>query len=385
METPTILITDAQSRQALAAARSLGRAGYRVLTADTERLTLGGASCFAVKSFTYPDPRADEAGFVAKLQQKILRERITMILPMADRSLVALARHAQEFGSVLLPFPNLQTVMMARDKSQTLELARSMGIPIPKSLLVRSIEEIPHIRTFPVLLKPIEGSGSRGIRIVASSANLHATASQVLAQFGPFLAQELIPHDGPEIGCYMLCDSSSRPVASLLQKRIRSFPARGGPSTLRTTFHDDHILTQSIEILRRIGWRGVAMVEWKVDPRDGIPKLMEINPRFWGSLEGSIAAGVDFPRLLSETFTGKPPTTPPPYPDGHLSRWFFPGDLLWLCTSGFSLKNLAAFLRSSFVHDDVWSFRDPMPFFASILISLRHLLHPRHRAYFLQR
>lgn len=54
----------------------------------------------------------------------------------------------------------------------------------------------------------------------------------------------------------------------------------------------------AIRLLRELNWYGLAMVEFKVDPRDGVPKLMEINPKLWGSLNLAIASGVDFPALL---------------------------------------------------------------------------------------
>jgi predicted ATP-grasp superfamily ATP-dependent carboligase len=55
---------------------------------------------------------------------------------------------------------------------------------------------------------------------------------------------------------------------------------------------------QAETLLKSLNWHGIAEVEFRVDLRDGIPKLMEINPRFWGSLEVAVRSGVDFPYLL---------------------------------------------------------------------------------------
>lgn len=385
MEKPTILITDGQSRQALAAVRSLGRAGLHVMIAEREKITLAGCSRFAAKTFVYPDPTEDEDGCVSALETIILAEHVTMVLPMTDRSLIPLAKNAKEFSTTILPFPSLETIMIARDKSHTVDLAKEVGVPTPKTVTIRSLTDLASITTFPVFLKPSMGSGSRGIRIVRSMEEFRTESTTMLREFGTFLAQEIIPREGAEIGCYVLCGPDHRPVASLIQKRLRSFPAHGGPSTLRVTMHDAHILEESVRLLAHIGWLGPAMVEWKVDPRDGIPKLMEINPRFWGSLEGSISAGVDFPLLTYRTFTDNPPSALPSYRDGMLSHWFFPGDLLWFLTSGINWKNLRAFLQSFLVHDDIWSWSDPLPFFGSMVISMLHLFNWKQRAYFLKR
>ncbi len=60
-----------------------------------------------------------------------------------------------------------------------------------------------------------------------------------------------------------------------------------------------------LSLLKSLNWIGVAMAEFKVDPRDGIPKLMEVNPRFWGSLHLAIVSGVDFPYLILKMAEGR--------------------------------------------------------------------------------
>ena len=87
-------------------------------------------------------------------------------------------------------------------------------------------------------------------------------------------------------------------------------------------------------LLRALGWTGVAMVEFKVDARDGVAKLMEINGRFWGSLQLAIDAGVDFPAILLDTVTGAALDDAPTYQVGVQSRWLW-GDADSLLTTLF--------------------------------------------------
>jgi predicted ATP-grasp superfamily ATP-dependent carboligase len=61
---------------------------------------------------------------------------------------------------------------------------------------------------------------------------------------------------------------------------------------------DPRLLEEAERLLEGLKWHGVAMVEFKHDARDGVPKLLEVNGRFWGSLQLSVDAGVDFPHLL---------------------------------------------------------------------------------------
>jgi predicted ATP-grasp superfamily ATP-dependent carboligase len=82
-------------------------------------------------------------------------------------------------------------------------------------------------------------------------------------------------------------------------------------------------------ILDHIAWHGVAMVEFKVSA-DGTPYLMEINGRFWGSLQLAIDAGVDFPWMLYQLATGQTVDPVDRYVTGVRSRWLM-GDLVRLC------------------------------------------------------
>ena len=83
-----------------------------------------------------------------------------------------------------------------------------------------------------------------------------------------------------------------------MHRRIRERLVMGGPSTCAESVYDSKLLDYGLRVLKNLKWHGVAMVEFKKDSIDGEFKLMEINPKFWGSLDLAIASGVDFPYLL---------------------------------------------------------------------------------------
>jgi predicted ATP-grasp superfamily ATP-dependent carboligase len=98
-------------------------------------------------------------------------------------------------------------------------------------------------------------------------------------------------------------------------------------STLcESTSVDPEALEYGTRLLSHLGWHGVAMVEFKRDDRDGALRLMEINARFWGSLQLAIDAGVDFPGILVDIAMGQEPPALPAYRLGARSRWLL-GDL----------------------------------------------------------
>ena len=127
------------------------------------------------------------------------------------------------------------------------------------------------------------------------------------------------------------------------------------------------------------------MVEFKRDVRDGVPKLMEINGRFWGSLQLAIDSGVDFPRLLVqgvETGTFEPQSD---YRLGVRTRWFW-GDVDSLLVSLFGsalapepprrLQAMSQFMRffGRGLHYDNPKWADPVPFLFESYTWLRRTL-----------
>jgi predicted ATP-grasp superfamily ATP-dependent carboligase len=89
---------------------------------------------------------------------------------------------------------------------------------------------------------------------------------------------------------------------------------------------DQSLVEQSFRLLKAIGWEGVAMVEYKMDKCEDVPRLMEVNPRFWGSLQLAIDSGMNFPLLLYRLAINEEVAPAFDYEVGVKSRWLL-GDL----------------------------------------------------------
>jgi predicted ATP-grasp superfamily ATP-dependent carboligase len=122
--------------------------------------------------------------------------------------------------------------------------------------------------------------------------------------------------------------NQGEPIVQFAHRRLREKPPSGGVSVFRESIALPQVMTDyAIRLLQHVHWHGVAMVEFKVDQQTGEPMLMEINGRFWGSLQLAIDAGVDFPYLLYKLFTGQEiPPNATDYQIGVTSRWLL-GDL----------------------------------------------------------
>jgi predicted ATP-grasp superfamily ATP-dependent carboligase len=125
--------------------------------------------------------------------------------------------------------------------------------------------------------------------------------------------------------------------------------------------HHPQIEELGIRLLRALQWYGVAMVEFKVDPRDNQPKLMELNPRFWGSLALAIHAGVDFPYLLYKMAMGEEFDPALDYKEGVRCRWLLPGDILHFLTNPQRFHLTPSFFQFRGMAYDILSRDDPMP------------------------
>ena len=237
-----------------------------------------------------------------ELERTNANSQKAVLFPMEDASLNWVAKHrelVERHAYLLIPPP--EALKIAQDKGRTLGLATELGIPCPKTWEPKSAMEFTEIvLSMPIgsfIVKPRSGSGSMGVSYGDSRT---AKAWQdIWAKFGAMLIQERVPPEGRGQGVSLLMDGNGKCVATFVHERLQQYPNSGGPSSDRKSIHAPQLLEWSLALLHRLQWRGVAMVEWKLDPRDGKPKLMEINPRFWGSLELAVRAGVDFPTLYA--------------------------------------------------------------------------------------
>jgi predicted ATP-grasp superfamily ATP-dependent carboligase len=129
------------------------------------------------------------------------------------------------------------------------------------------------------------------------------------------------------------------------------------------------------------------MLEWRTDPRDGHPHLLEINPRFVGSLALAIAAGVDFPTLLYDVAVTGDCAPVTSYPSGVRCRWLVPGDLLHFVSNPARMALEPSFFqfRDANLHYDDWASDDPLPSLAEVAIVVGQALRPRMWRYVFDR
>src|SRR6266404_3625544 len=333
-----VLILDGNTRSALAATRSLGMKGVHVVVADVAKRSLAGASRYCSESFTYPSPASHLEGFLATVKTECSQRGIGVILPMTELSTSTVLKHGKEFKSLRVPFAELKAFETVTDKWRLFKLAQQLNLSIPKTQFVTDISSLGDISQelkLPVVLKPHRSMiASRG-RWIATSVQYARSVEElkeIAARYEyfsqhPFMIQEYIP--GQAEGVFALFDRG-KPIVFFGHRRLRERPPTGGVSVLSESIEPNpEAKKMARAILKTVGWHGVAMVEFKVSA-GGTPYLMEVNGRFWGSLQLAIDAGVDFPWLLYQLATGRAVDPVDDYATGVRSRCLL-GDLIRLC------------------------------------------------------
>lgn len=326
-------MTDGDNRAALAVTRSLGRAGHDVIVGEKRTPSLAQTSRYCTRRVVYPDPASESEGFVECLARTVRQQQIEVLLPIADITTFLVTDHRERFEpSCAVPFAEASVVARAADKVDLVQTAERLGVPVPRSVVVADPARIPQTGLdFPLVIKPRQSRVRAGGRWMSSVVSFAANAEELARDMAsrpphefPVMLQERI--EGPGLGVFALYHHG-RAAAFFSHRRVRERPPWGGVSVLSESIPmSPQARDCATQLLDALGWHGVAMVEFKQDIRDGVPKLMEINGRFWGSLQLAIDAGVDFPALLVEGVRGGRPAPQPPYRVGVQNRWFW-GDV----------------------------------------------------------
>jgi len=291
----------------LAAIRSLGRAGVRVLAVDHRPSALGFRSRYAER-FVSPDPHVDETRFVAFI--RALGE--VVVFPTHDEALNVIARHLGDLP-VVAPFPGWDVLERVQSKRAQLEQAEAASVDVPSTVYPVSAAEARAAATelgLPVLVKPEHPVGFK--QHFRRQAFRCATLDEVedaftrAEEFGP-MVQELVPGGDDTlytVGSYLQRDGT--PLGVFSGRKLRQTPPGIGTCRVGEAVWVDEAVDAALRLLHAFGYYGLSQVEFKRDPRDGRFKLMEINPRLWQWHGLASACGVDLPRIAYSDLVGEP-------------------------------------------------------------------------------
>lgn len=289
----------------LACIRSLGKRGVHTIAASADSSPASAQSKYCGEFQQVASPWNDVDAYARDLLALAERPDVRTLVPLREPDIYVLSKHRDEFAEyVSTPWMDFDGIRGVQDRLRLVDAAREAGVGTPVSGLADDWEHWGET----TVVKPRDSlhvedgtPGYGGVHFFDSGEEPDVDALTAEMNHVP-LAQEYVP-GSEERGFFALYDHGD-PVVTFQHRRIRSYKYAGGASVFRKSVRDPALDDAGQRLLDALDWHGLAMVEFKRDPRDGEYKLMEINPRFWGSLSLPVAAGVDFPYWYYQLATG---------------------------------------------------------------------------------
>jgi D-aspartate ligase len=300
--------------QGLGIVRSLGRRGVPVCVIDDEH-SISRFSHYATYSMRLPNLR-DEHRIIDGVLDigRRLGLKGWVLYPTREEIVAAFSRGRTVLAEYFrVPTPEWSAVQWAWDKRNTYHLANQLGIPTPRTWYPQNLDDLREIESeLPLVIKPaikehfIYASGVKAWR----ADNPHELTKRFLqaAQLvnpGEVMVQEMIKGDGRQQFAYCAFFKDGEIVGGMAVRRRRQHPPEfGRASTFVETIDLPDIEKSSKRFLSAANYYGLVELEYKLDPKDGQYKLLDVNARTWAYHSLGLQAGVDFPFMLYADQTG---------------------------------------------------------------------------------
>lgn len=335
-----LLVTNTRNAQAYAIIRALRSHSRKVVATMEGESRLAGRLCHAANSrlvdqrYYVPFPAADwrrgrvqrenseqEEAYIQAVLRICEEEKIDVIFPSFDAHVYLFSKNKERFEKlgIAIPVPDYEVVIIPLDKYRTIQAAKEAGFPYPRTYLPESEDDIRRIAQelgFPLVIKPRFTAAGRGIEMVTALSELLEKVPLVKQSHGMPVLQEYIP-GGRAQDCYFVLDKKGDLKVAFSDWNLRNFFRLNTnlPAVTETT--PPHSYTsQAADLVRTLGWWGGIQVETKIDPRDGVAKLMEINPRLGRRLWRRTEIGINEPLMCVKIARGEEVEPVSQYPAG---------------------------------------------------------------------
>lgn len=361
-----VLILEGYAKQCLPLIRAFRKLGCEVSALCSSRLDVAYASRYTNHKIKGVCNRDDEEGTTNQIRELLKTGNYDVVIPTVDFSASILAKNKKEFSQYCKVLANDWDVYeIAGNKNKTMKICMENNIPCPKTLIgVASIKDVANSDLkYPIVIKPKTGYGAIGFKRIESKNDLISLFEESSINPADYVFQEYIPQTDLQYECAMFVDNNNAVKTSVVFSKNRWFPINGGSSTLNITVLRPDIVDSCSKLLKLINWRGPADIDLIQDPRDGIAKIMEINPRVSGSVKITFLAGTNQGRQMLELLYGDEVTQYESYLIDRRLRCS-QTDFLWFLKSPNRFKTKPSYFNRRHTKDQVFSLSDPIPWFA---------------------
>jgi biotin carboxylase len=298
-----LLVTNTRNTQAYVVIRALRPHAQKIIVTIygksplEARLSHAANSRLVDKRYHVPSPVADwragriqrenterEEAYIQAVERICEKENIDTIFPTWDPKVYVFSKNKERFAKmgVVIPVPDYDALITPLDKYRTIRAAEEVGLPCPKTCLADSDDDLRRIAAdigFPMVIKPRHASGGRGFAIVRDFTELAQSVERLIKKHEKVMIQECIPGQSAQSISLLLDKQGSLKVVSGTENHRSFFRIPQNFSTVSESVEPYPYVALAAKLARNLGWWGCVNVQMKVDARDGVPKLMEINPR----------------------------------------------------------------------------------------------------------
>lgn len=292
------LVANAKSASSLAVIRSLGCKGINITGASDIMSDFPLYSKYCRKKILLRSDPEDIDTRLDELLDILKNNHFDVFLPvMSENSLLALAKRKNDFEKYTrITLPSFDQLSLLNNKASVSSLLAELGLPRPKTYFVESdliLDSIKKDAVFPLVIKAFRGEGATGIKVITNPEDLVRCYHDINKNYGPAMIQEFI--HGTKHTAVFLLNKNSEVRRFFVHQAIREYPISGGPTCFLKSVKYDPIFEDGLKLLKRVHFTGLASMEFIVDEKDGRPKIIDVNPRFYGPLQCAVAAGADLP------------------------------------------------------------------------------------------
>ena len=292
-----VLITGATWKIGIASAYSLAKNGHTVIGTDDRPLPFKVHSRH-LKSYYTHAPYNDNK-FYEDILSIIKKENPDVLIPFGGTGQISFNKNEiKKYVNILVPdYDSYSTVY---NKKKTYNLCKESGVSAPNRFTDNEAEcLLKKEKNIKLVIKPdFDIGGARGLYFACNLEELEKARINILNQFGTYVIEEYIPGSSSMRAVQLIFNKENEISSYFILKKIRQWPVTGGITAYAESSQERELLEFVAPLFKKCLWEGPVELEIIIDERDNKPKLIEINPRFAGSIAFAIQSGVNFPLIV---------------------------------------------------------------------------------------
>ena len=294
-----ILITEGNNKAVLGIIRNIGIKHDIDVISNVKNYIIHSKYCNSLKIIKNCH---DESLYIESIIKLLNETKYDLIVPVGATSVKFISNNFERISKLTKVFvADIDVIEIALNKDKTFEHAKEASVLVPKTYGFESLQDVEKNKStieYPIIVKSSDESlfkfetiyVNNYLELIDALNDCNAKYPQILNKKFPIIQEKVI---GKGFGFFALY-KEGKCVSYFMHERLREYPYTGGASTCARSVYDKNLLKTGIKLLDSLNWHGLAMVEYKKDEKSEEFKLIEINPKIWGSFELSIKCGADF-------------------------------------------------------------------------------------------